>query len=279
VESVFEADLQRHTEAARGDLARALRRLKELGIVTRNCGHGWRFTPGLTTTEERAAAYRFRIVMEPATLLEPGYALPEGFPAEMRAGYGVFLDGAWHNSHAIAFFELNAAFHGIVAASGNRFFIQATEQHNRLRRLMNYDWHLGQARVHQNARASGDRRCAGSEGPAGRLSGAGVASARRRGTRRQAGPAARRRAQTSPTPGDARMTAESRPNALTESFWMPFTAARGFREHPMLFVGAEGMHYIEAGGRRVLDGMAGLWCVNAGHAHPKIVEAIWAAAG
>ncbi|WP_211850316.1 aminotransferase class III-fold pyridoxal phosphate-dependent enzyme [Plastoroseomonas hellenica] len=75
------------------------------------------------------------------------------------------------------------------------------------------------------------------------------------------------------------MTIDPRPNALTEAFWMPFTAARGFREQPMLFVGAEGMHYIEAGGRRVLDGMAGLWCVNAGHAHPRIVEAIRTAAG
>lgn len=152
-ESVSEADLQRHTDAARGDLSRALRRLEELGIITRNRGHGWRFTPGLATPEERASAYRFRIVVEPAALLEPGYALPEGFAAEMRAGHRVFLEEPWHTARAIEFFELNAAFHhGIVAASGNRFFLQATEQHNRLRRLMNYDWHLGEARVHQNAR-------------------------------------------------------------------------------------------------------------------------------
>jgi len=75
------------------------------------------------------------------------------------------------------------------------------------------------------------------------------------------------------------MTIDPRPNALSEAHWMPFTAARGFREKPMMFVGAERMHYIEAGGRRVLDGMAGLWCVNAGHGHPRIVEAIRAAAG
>jgi beta-alanine--pyruvate transaminase len=75
------------------------------------------------------------------------------------------------------------------------------------------------------------------------------------------------------------MNADPRPNALSESYWMPFTAARAFRASPMMFVGAEGMHYIESGGRRVLDGMAGLWCVNAGHAHPRITEAIRAAAG
>jgi beta-alanine--pyruvate transaminase len=67
------------------------------------------------------------------------------------------------------------------------------------------------------------------------------------------------------------------PNNL-EPFWMPFTANRQFKEKPRLLVGAEGMHYITADGRRVLDGTAGLWCCNAGHGHPKIVQAIQAQA-
>ncbi|HEV2547626.1 MAG TPA: aspartate aminotransferase family protein [Stellaceae bacterium] len=63
------------------------------------------------------------------------------------------------------------------------------------------------------------------------------------------------------------------PNNL-EPFWMPFTANRQFKAKPRLLVGAQGMHYITAEGRRVLDGTAGLWCCNAGHSHPKIVAAI-----
>jgi beta-alanine--pyruvate transaminase len=59
-----------------------------------------------------------------------------------------------------------------------------------------------------------------------------------------------------------------------EAFWMPFTANRQFKKAPRLFVGAEGMYYRTADGRQVLDGTSGLWCVNAGHARPKIVEAI-----
>lgn len=152
-ESLTEAELQRHTGAARGDLARALRRLEELGLVRRNRGHGWHFDADIASPAEREAAYRFRIVMEPAALLEPGYALPEGFAGEMRQGHRLFLEEAWQDSRAVEFFELNAAFHrGIVAGSGNRFFLAATEQHNRLRRLTNYGWVLGAARVHQNAR-------------------------------------------------------------------------------------------------------------------------------
>ncbi|WP_108461959.1 aspartate aminotransferase family protein [Devosia naphthalenivorans] len=63
------------------------------------------------------------------------------------------------------------------------------------------------------------------------------------------------------------------PNDLS-AFWMPFTANRQFKKSPRMFVAAKDMHYTTADGRQVLDGTAGLWCVNAGHARPKIVEAI-----
>ncbi|MEH6728193.1 MAG: aspartate aminotransferase family protein, partial [Hyphomicrobiales bacterium] len=54
-------------------------------------------------------------------------------------------------------------------------------------------------------------------------------------------------------------------NNSLEAFWMPFTANRQFKENPRMFVGAKDMHYVTADGRNVLDGTAGLWCVNAGH--------------
>ncbi len=71
---------------------------------------------------------------------------------------------------------------------------------------------------------------------------------------------------------------DSSPNNL-EAFWMPFTANRQFKEKPRLLVGAEDMHYVAEDGRRILDGTAGLWCVNAGHGRKKIVEAVRAQVG
>jgi beta-alanine--pyruvate transaminase len=59
-----------------------------------------------------------------------------------------------------------------------------------------------------------------------------------------------------------------------DALWMPFTANRRFKADPRMVSRAEGMHYYTADGRAVLDGTAGLWCVNAGHARPRIVEAI-----
>ena len=63
------------------------------------------------------------------------------------------------------------------------------------------------------------------------------------------------------------------PNDLS-AFWMPFTANRQFKKAPRMFVAAKDMHYTTSDGRTVLDGTAGLWCVNAGHGRPRIVEAI-----
>jgi len=59
-----------------------------------------------------------------------------------------------------------------------------------------------------------------------------------------------------------------------EELWMPFTANRAFKRAPRLLVEAKGMYYTAADGRRILDGTAGLWCVNAGHCREPIVRAI-----
>jgi beta-alanine--pyruvate transaminase len=59
-----------------------------------------------------------------------------------------------------------------------------------------------------------------------------------------------------------------------DAYWMPFTANRQFKKAPRLLARADGMYFWTPEGRQVLDGVAGLWCVNAGHARPKIVQAI-----
>jgi len=59
-----------------------------------------------------------------------------------------------------------------------------------------------------------------------------------------------------------------------DAYWMPFTSNRQFKKAPRLFTRAQGMHFWTDDGRQVLDGIAGLWCVNAGHGRTKITEAI-----
>ncbi|MFZ6758902.1 aspartate aminotransferase family protein [Undibacterium sp. Ji50W] len=58
------------------------------------------------------------------------------------------------------------------------------------------------------------------------------------------------------------------------SYWMPFTANRDYKEAPRLVASASGMYYRDQNGREILDGTAGLWCVPLGHSHPTVVKAV-----
>ena len=63
------------------------------------------------------------------------------------------------------------------------------------------------------------------------------------------------------------------PNDL-EPLWMPFSANKDFKKNPRLISKAKGMYYYTPSGEKILDGVAGLWCCNAGHNREEIVEAI-----
>src|SRR5688572_14307746 len=70
------------------------------------------------------------------------------------------------------------------------------------------------------------------------------------------------------------MNAQPSTGTDIEAYWMPFTANRQFKGKPRMLVRASGMYYETPEGRRILDGVAGLWCVNAGHGRPEITQAV-----
>ena len=59
-----------------------------------------------------------------------------------------------------------------------------------------------------------------------------------------------------------------------EAHWMPYTGNRQFKDDPRMIVGADGIYFIDDRGRRVLDGLSGLWCCGLGHNRPEITEAV-----
>ncbi len=69
------------------------------------------------------------------------------------------------------------------------------------------------------------------------------------------------------------------PELDLSAYWMPFTANREFKADPRLLISAAGMYYTDTHGKQILDGTAGLWCVNAGHGQPAVVKAIQDMAG
>ena len=59
-----------------------------------------------------------------------------------------------------------------------------------------------------------------------------------------------------------------------EAHWMPFTGNRQFKDHPRLLQSAQGVYYFDVDGRRIFDGLSGLWTCGAGHARSEIVDAV-----
>jgi beta-alanine--pyruvate transaminase len=62
--------------------------------------------------------------------------------------------------------------------------------------------------------------------------------------------------------------------AWLDAHWMPFTGNRQFKQHPRMIVAAEGAYYVDASGKKILDGLSGLWCSGLGHGRREIIEAV-----
>lgn len=63
-------------------------------------------------------------------------------------------------------------------------------------------------------------------------------------------------------------------DAALRAWWMPFTHNRHFKSHPRLITSGQGAYYTLADGRRIFDGLSGLWCCPLGHSPERVVEAV-----
>jgi len=76
-----------------------------------------------------------------------------------------------------------------------------------------------------------------------------------------------------PSPNTVRTDA-----AWLDAHWMPFTANRQFKAQPRMIVSGQGAYYTDADGRKIFDGLSGLWCSGLGHGRKEVAEAIGKAA-
>lgn len=152
-DDMSEADFMRRYGVTRAVLTRVLRQLAEAGLVERRRGHGWSFLPALTDARGMRDAYRYRMIIEPAGLLEPGFGPDPAWLRSIRARHEQLLGPGKDQFSAVRFFEMNAEFHeGLARASGNAFLHKAVVQQNELRRFINYDWTYGADRVEVSIR-------------------------------------------------------------------------------------------------------------------------------
>lgn len=147
-DQVSEADLMRRYGIARGALMRVLTRMANDGVLERCDGHGWRFLPTLDSPQLHDESYRFRLLIEPACVLEPTFHLDTGRAQRLRARHQELLSGGLKQVSSVKFFDLNAEFHEFIAlSSGNRYLHHAVVQQNGLRRFFSYHWTYGAERM------------------------------------------------------------------------------------------------------------------------------------
>ena len=138
-ERVSENDLMRRYGLTKAQLASLLRRIANEGWIERLPGHGWQFLPVLTSGDTYDQAYRFRILLEPAALNEPGFTVDEAALRRCLAEQQALIDGAVRWVSPAQLFDANTRLHETIAAcSGNVFFLDSLKRINRLRRLMEY---------------------------------------------------------------------------------------------------------------------------------------------
>lgn len=138
-ETITVAALRRRYAVGRPLMLEVLARMSVEGLVRRSQGQGWIFQPILNTAESTDASYRFRLAIEPASLLEKAFQLRPNVLKNLRQGHQDLLKARTSRGSASRPFEVDALFHESLAeASGNSFFHQAIQHHNRLRRLGEY---------------------------------------------------------------------------------------------------------------------------------------------
>jgi DNA-binding GntR family transcriptional regulator len=122
--------------------------MAEEGWIARLPGHGWEFQPLLTSPGAYDQGYRYRMLIEPAALLETGYNLSDQAIADLRFQQEAMLAGGirrWSRSET---FSANCAFHeAIVSGASNPFLLEGLRRVNRLRRLLDYRTHQHKDRL------------------------------------------------------------------------------------------------------------------------------------
>ncbi|EYD76895.1 putative transcription regulator protein [Rubellimicrobium mesophilum DSM 19309] len=138
-ERITENELLRRYSLTRARLTRLLRRMAQEGWIERLPGHGWTFLPILTSLEAYEDSYRFRLVIEPAALLEPRWTLDRHALEARRAEQVWLIDGGVFEVPDTRLFEMNSGLHEtIMECSRNAFFIESLRRVDRLRRLIDY---------------------------------------------------------------------------------------------------------------------------------------------
>lgn len=138
-----EAELLSRYQVSRSVLMRTLLRMNREGLLLRRKGNGWGFLPTLDSDQAKYESYRFRLMVECGGFREKAFKTDLGMLDQSRQAHQDFLRLGATKQTPVAFFDMNARFHEMLAGfSGNRFVLQAVRQQNQLRRVEEYRRHV-----------------------------------------------------------------------------------------------------------------------------------------
>ncbi len=136
---VTETAIGRDYGLGRADAARLLARMAREGWIERRTGYGWQFLPTFPSRQAYLQGYRFRVLVEPAALLEPEFAIDPATLDRLAASQQRMIDTAWSKLSIATVFDNGCYFHEeLVKCSGNPFMVDAVQRINRMRRLVEY---------------------------------------------------------------------------------------------------------------------------------------------
>ncbi|WP_170336127.1 GntR family transcriptional regulator [Ruegeria arenilitoris] len=148
---ISEAELMRRFQTERAPLQEALFRLSNEGLVRQNPGYGWQVTPLAKSREAEAEdMFRFRLLLEPAVFLEPGYTVDSERIAELRLEQTHLIDTIMTDFDLTLVYESNIRLHGtLISFCRNRFFIRALDSDEPAGRIKEYQNYQNKVRTLQ----------------------------------------------------------------------------------------------------------------------------------
>ena len=147
-DQVSAAELVRRYGVSRTFILKVLARMQEDGLVEKTAGHGWVFGPALNDEAAYRESYAYRLLIEPAALLQADFDLAPASLDRLKRSHREVLEGGAMSEPIIKLFDIDAEFHEALAqACGNRFLAQAIRQQTRLRRLSEYEKYAPRERL------------------------------------------------------------------------------------------------------------------------------------
>jgi len=149
-DEVAEADLMARYQLPRLLVQRILNRMARESMIDRKPGRGWIFRPLLSNAESHRESYRFRMIIEPAALLEPGYQVDLLELEKCRREQTDLLDGGIERATPAELYRAGVHFHEtVISGAHNRFLLDSLRNINQMRRVVEYGTRLDRSRLHR----------------------------------------------------------------------------------------------------------------------------------